>query len=424
MLTVTSTYRRALDDGLLLRSVEDAEDVERLAAFNGLIHGAGVAAMTRALILDHPATRPEHWLFVEHAATRAIVSALCLLPWTWNYQGVTLRSGEMGIVGTLEAYRKRGLVRALNQRFSELLREGGYEMSQIQGIPYFYRQFGYEYAMPLEPHWRVELDTIPDPESSAHQRHHVRPATVDDIPLLARLYDENAATLDIRAERDAEIWRYLLGPSNQTEMAAETWLLPAEDGMPAGYLRVARHGFGTGLIVSETSLLTLETAEAVLRFLKALAVERRKPYIRLNLPTNNLLVERARWRGSESGNAYAWQLRVPDPARLFRTLAPVLERHLAASPLAGLTRTLRIDLYRSSLALRFEAGRIAVVDGDAGEPAGTLRLPPPLLAPLVTGYRTFAELERFYPDVGADGVAGSLAAILFPEMQSFLFTIY
>lgn len=426
MLVVTSTYRRTLDGGLIMRAVEDIQDVERLALFNGLIHGPGVAAMTRALIVDHPSTRPEHWLFVEEEASRAIVSTLCLLPWTLRYQDVTLRAGEMGIVGTLEAYRGQGLIRALNERFSELLDEGQFDLSHIQGIPYFYRQFGYEYAMPLEPHWRVELDTIPDATPDARKPYHFRPATLGDVPLLARLYDEDTTTLEIRAVRNAEIWRYLLGPSTGTEMVADTWLALAEDGTPAGYFRVARHGFGAGLIVSESSRLSVEAAEAVLRYLKQIAVERQKPYIRLNLPSNSLMVEMARWRGRADGDAYAWQIRLPDPARLLGKLAPVFERRLAASMLAGITRTLRLNLYRSQLHLRFEAGRLVAVEGVSTETAlvDELRLPPALLAPLVTGYRTFDALAGAYHDVSANGPAHGLAAILFPPTQAFLATIY
>lgn len=424
MLIVTSTYRRMLDDGLILRAVEDLEDVERLAAFNGLIHGPGVAAMTRSLIVDHPATRPEQWLFVHEHASRTIVSALCLLPWTLHYQGVPLRAGEMGIVGTLERYRGRGLIRVLNERFSALLREGGFDLSHIQGIPYFYRQFGYEYAMPLEPHWRVDLDTIAHPEPAEPQRYQVRPATIGDVPVLARLYDENAAQLDIRTERNEDVWRYLLGPSTQTEMAADTWLVLGADGTAAGYVRVAQHGFGAGLIVSETSQLDMETAAAVLQHLKGIAIERQKPYLRLNLPSNSLLVELARWRGSAGGEAYAWQVRVPDAARLLRTVAPVLEQRLAASPLAGLTQTLRVNLYRGSVAVRFEAGRVVGVGQDTAAPACEVRLPPPLLGPLVTGYRSLDELARTYHDVAGDGAGRSLAAILFPAMEAFLYTIY
>ena len=413
-----------LDDGLILRAVEDVEDVERLAAFNGLIHGPGVAAMTRSLIVDHPATRPEQWLFVQEHASRTIVSALCLLPWTLRYQDVPLRAGEMGIVGTLERYRGRGLIRALNERFSALLHEGGYDLSHIQGIPYFYRQFGYEYAMPLEPHWRIALATIAEQGPVEAHGYQFRPATIDDIPVLARLYDEGAGRLDIRAERDGDVWRYLLGPSTQTEMAADTWLVLAADGTAAGYVRVAQHGFGTGLIVSETSRLDMETAATVLGYLKGIAIARQKPYIRLNLPSHSLLVELARWSGCAAGDAYAWQVRVPDPARLLGRVAPVLEQRLAASPLAGMTRTLRLNLYRASIAVRFEAGRVVAVGHETAEPACEVRLPPPLLAPLVTGYRTFDELARTYHDVSADGPGRSLAAILFPAMEAFLYTMY
>jgi hypothetical protein len=51
-------------------------------------------------------------------------------------------------------------------------------------------------------------------------------------------------------------------------------------------------------------------------------------------------------------------------------------------------------------------------------------MPPPLLAPLVTGYRTFDELASVYHDVSADGSGRSLAGVLFPKMQAFLYTMY
>jgi GNAT superfamily N-acetyltransferase len=149
LFTGTTSYQKALQGSLVLKSIASERDVERVAAFHGLIHDQGVAGMVRELVLHHPNTRPEHWLYVEDKATGQVVSSLCLIPWAWQYQGVEIKTGEMGIVGTLEAYRHRGLIRALVERFKELLREGGYDLSQIQGIPYFYRQFGYEYAMPL-----------------------------------------------------------------------------------------------------------------------------------------------------------------------------------------------------------------------------------------------------------------------------------
>jgi hypothetical protein len=155
MLLPSHPYEQVVGAGLVLRSLTDERDVERLATFNTHIHGAGVGALTQALIREHPATRPAHWLYIEDTTTGQIVSSLCLLPWLWRYEEVTLRAGEMGLVGTLEPYRHRGLIRTLNEHFTTLLHTEGFDLSHIQGIPYFYRQFGYEYALPLETWWRM-----------------------------------------------------------------------------------------------------------------------------------------------------------------------------------------------------------------------------------------------------------------------------
>ena len=150
LFTPTTPFVQPLGDGLVLKTIGNAADIERLAAFNSAIRAgwvAPVAPLTRNLIWQHPYTRPEHWPFIEDEATGKIVSALCLIPWKWHYDGVELLAGEMNIVGTLPEYRQRGLIRALDRYFKSLLVSGEYDLSHLQGIPYFYRQFGYEYAI-------------------------------------------------------------------------------------------------------------------------------------------------------------------------------------------------------------------------------------------------------------------------------------
>lgn len=424
MFLLTRPYRKELGNGLILKSVADERDAERLAVFNGVIHGEGVAAMTRALIFYHPNTRPERWLFVEDDAAARVVSSLCLIPWTWRYEDVELKAGEMGIVGTLEAYRHRGLIRTLVARFDELLREGGYDLSHIQGIPYFYRQFGYEYAIPLEAGLRVELHLIPDAPPDEPPRYTFRQATLDDLPALMRLYDEAAGDLSISAVRGEAVWRYLLGPSRQTETAAETWLILDEAGQPAGYFRVPRHGFGEGLIINEVSRLSSDAALAVLRQLKALAAERDKPYIRLNVPADSVLAQVARYRGAHDGGNYAWQIRLPDVGSLLVKLAPVLERRIAASALVGLRQKVCLNLYREAFELRFKGGKLIAVESLGFSDRGGIRIPPPLAAPLLLGYRSREELAQAHHDVSVWGEWRHLVDVLFPKVASFIYTIY
>jgi hypothetical protein len=424
LLCPTTRYERKLQDRLVLKSVADERDVERVADFNGVIHGSGVADMARELVLNHPDTRPEHWLYVEDEGTGRVVSSLCLIPWAWRYEDVELKAGEVGLVGTLEDYRHRGLVRAQFTRHAELLQEGSYDLSHIQGIAYFYRQFGYQYALPLEGGWRVELHLVPQRKDDAHPSCSFRKATLDDLPALVRLYNEAANELSISTVRDEDAWRYLLGPSTRTDMIAETWLILDAYRQPAGYLRIPEHGFGEGLNVGEVSLLSADNALTVLQQLKAWAIDRGKPYIRLNIPAGSTLVQTARHLGAHDIGTYAWQIHLPDVGRLLCKLGPILERRLAASPFAGLTRTLCFSLYREAFDLRFEEGKLVAVEPLGFCDRGSIRVPPFLAAPLLLGWRSREELAHIHPDLSAGGEWKHLADILFPKVDSFIYTIY
>ena len=416
-----ATYHQPLGDGLVLRTAADEGDVERVAAFNGTIHGPGVAPMTRNLFVHHPNTHASDLIFCEDERSGEVVSSLCLIPWTWRYGGVEIPAGEMGIVGTLEAYRRRGLIRAQVDVFKQRLRERGCLLAQIEGIPYFYRQFGYEYALPLEGGLRLEFRAVPTPPE---RQFTFRPATSDDIPALMRLYDEAAAELAIHAARDEATWRYLLAHTGGTEMEQDRWIAQDADGRIAGYLFVPRHHFGQELVASEVSRLGFDAALAALDHLKELAIEREKPGIRLNLPAACTLMRLARSLGAHDMGTYAWQIHVPDRAALLRALAPVLERRIARSPFAGLTRDVRLGLYRETLALRFVEGKIAAVSDEGLTDDAIVRLPPLQFTPLVLGYRTAGELRASYPDVSIASPWRLLVDTLFPKVSSFIYTNY
>jgi hypothetical protein len=239
-----------------------------------------------------------------------------------------------------------------------------------------------------------------------------------------RLYDAAAKDLSISVVRDKGTWRYLLGPSMRTDMTAETWLVSDTDGQPAGYLRIPEHGFGEGLNVGEVSRLSADAALAVLWQLKAWAIEREKPYIRLNIPANSTLVQSARHLGAHDMGTYAWQIHLPDVGRLLRKLAPILERRIAASPCAGLTQNLCFNLYREAFEMRFEEGKITAVEPLGFCDQGGIRVPPLLAAPLLLGWRSPEELRHIRPDLSIGREWQHLVDILFPKVDSFIYTVY
>lgn len=417
-----TTYRQALGDGLVLRSAASAQDVERVAQFNGVIHGPGIVPMTRSLFLDHPNTSGRDLIFVEDEKSGQVVSSLCLIPWTLRYEDVLIPAGEMAIVGTLEAYRRRGLVRAQVGFFKQRLRERGCLLSHIQGIPYYYRQFGYEYALPLESGLRLELRHVPKPPDDQFT---FRLATLEDLPGLVRLYDEAAQDLGISTVRDEDIWRYLLQHTQGSEMESEKWLIEDSRGNVVGYAVLPTSHFGAELTVSEVSRLSFDAALALLNHLKVRAEQLGKPGIRLNIPPNCSLMQVARPFTDHEYSTYAWQICVPDMVALLRALAPVFERRIARSLFAGLTREVPICLYRETIALRFAKGKLADVASLGNEAgSGGINVPPLQFIPLVLGYRSIEELHHTYPDVSVAPSQHLLADNLFPKVKSFLYTIY
>jgi predicted acetyltransferase len=135
----------------------------------------------------------------------------------------------MAIVGTLPAYRNRGLVRTLVNHLKDMLAEGEYDLSHLGGIPYFYRQFGYEYALPLEGNWHLPLCQIPSAAKNA-PAYTFRDATTDDIPTLMEMNEVATRDLNISAVREPEVWRYQIEHQTETDSGAYALLMVGPSG--------------------------------------------------------------------------------------------------------------------------------------------------------------------------------------------------
>ncbi len=412
-----------LPDAMTLRSVSTYDELERVAAFNGLIHGPEVVGFTANLFAAHPDTRGRDLLYIKNENNEVIASG-CLIPWELHIGEVDISAGELGIVGTREDYRGRGLNRHLMGAFWQRFAERGCLLSIIQGIPYFYRQYGYEYAhLPLEGGWRLQPDQVPAPLTEGYT---FRPATPDDALLLAALYEAQAARLDISARRTAAIWRYLLSDLRKPDsMEHETLVVVSPQGEAAGYLRLPKYRFYEDLIaIDECSELSFAAGLAVLNELSQRARAQGLDGIRFNLPSTNGLLKMARAYGAASLGAYSWQVRVPDMAALLTHLGPVFSARLAGSPFSGLTRKLGLDLYRQQIELDFCGGALkSAVPVKHGQDL-ILRIPPEQAVPLVLGGRTLDEISQSHPDASPHHLWKPLIDVLFPKTRAFLATIY
>lgn len=416
----------SLGDGLVLRAVESDADAEKVIAINAEIHGPGEGRIVHHWLLEgHPTIFREGWLYVEDQATGQAVATLCLLPTTWCYGGQPLPVAELGFVATLPDYRRRGLQRVLSEAFDQLAVECGYTLAAIEGIPGFYGQFGYEYAVPLESKFELEFDQVPGEPALAEFT--TRPATLEDVPALHKLYDASIAPLDLSAPRDTALWRHQLAVPEGINFYGTTTVI--ERGRRVvGYLRWNDDDWSDRLRILELAVDggtgARERILAALRFARDQGQASDKRGLRLCLPADHPAVALARYLGAADRGHYGWQMKVLDPVDFIWAIKPTLEARLAGSLLAGHSGALVFELYRSRLTLRFESGRLveaSVAPGEVQTDAGmTLKQ----ATQLWLGWRSREALEEWYPDFWSRDAARHLLDVLFPQAQAYIYTPY
>ena len=411
---------RKLGDGLVLRSVKGEHDMVRYVALTSAVNGEIEASTGDRLLRHHPAMVGDDCFFVEDTNTGEIVSTTCLIPWRCRFEDVTLDVAMLEMVGTRPAYRHRGLIRAQIERFHQVVDDRGFDLCIIQGIPNYYRQFGYAYAVDIwgydwMPAWHVP--TAKDTPSA----YTLRGAAIDDIPELARLYDTEAAKLRVCVLRDTDFWQYLM-------LHAGHRLRVVEDGggHVCGYFSVADMTDRPGTRVLEAGAEGAEPAMAILRSL----CSEQTGEIRINWPHTSTLVRVARGLGSVPGTAYQWLMRIPDPRGLLSKLRPVFERRVAGSVHAGVSAELVLNLFKQAYGLQFVDGALAqvtevgFVDASMHADGGDLCLPRDAFVRLLMGYRGLDALRDAWPDIVVRRERRALFDALFPKFEAYLWTPY
>ncbi len=421
---------RVLDGGLILRRATQY-DIERLAEFNVRIHGeARLAGSVRDLMSGaHPVCRAGDFLLVEDPANNhALAASLCLIGQMWRYDDIPFAVGQPELVGTDPAYRNRGLMRILFEAVHALSAAHGDRVQAITGIPWIYRQVGYEYALDLGGSRQMDLGRVPALAEGAAEPFRVRPAGEADLPALIALHETGSAHYPIRNSLSLDDWRYdLSGRSPDAYYSARLSLIETPEGRPAGYCRILGRIEEGALMVEEVwtapGVALPAMLPSLLRALKQDAQAAGAVGLHFWLGRDHLLYHALDRLLSPLRPPYAFFLRVPDLAGFVRVVAPALERRLARGPLAGTSGALRLNFYTDGLALTLAGGRITAVealDGCVAEGQHDAAFPPGVFLKLLFGYKPLAALREAYPDCLASDEAALLLDALFPAAPSYI----
>jgi hypothetical protein len=439
----------ALDDGLVLRAAGQA-DVDRLAAFNASVHrmpghsaamAESLGTAVRSFMEGHmPGIGADGFLVVDDPRTGAVASSLCALRQTWRYEGIAFDVHQIEFVGTDPAYRRRGLVRTQMDLVHQRSAAEGCLVQVIDGIDWYYRQFGYEYALDASRGGRVLEPPAAGPSGAAGQPAalRTRPANAGDLDFLAATYRAAMDRYEVSVDRDQRRWLADLDGYDRANYHRPV-LRVIEDraGRSAGYCchwasfqDPARtpDRLWVGSLELEPDHDWATWGPRVVQCLQGMAVElaadrgMAPTSIVVRLGDAHPFYDLGCGQHTDPSAGTVWYVRIADVPGFLHHVGPVLQERLASSPAAGHSGTLALSFYRDGVRLHFELGRLIGVERwpSPGQYEGDAWFPELTFIQLLLGYRSLAELEHAFPDCAVrDQEARTLVEALFPKRASY-----
>lgn len=351
-----------------------------------------------ALTLDDLQFGPEGWMVA--VADGQVVSTLGLFPAVTHVGSVSVQSAVIEFVATARDFEGRGLVRRQMDLAHTISAARGDLVQWMVGIPYFYRRFGYEYAVPTPPTIEINEPIVGTAEDLTF-----REAKRTDIESIVALQSHMAAAAWIFAEHDPILWSWLIDSPVYEVLVAE------RSGEPAAMLRVYH---------DDDDRYLLDIAAADPATFKAIVEHARSPNGTTTLVLRPGLEDMAADLGDQDSDGYAYYVRIAEPAKLLDAIRPELNRRLDEAGIRFPDGELTISMYRNSLRIPIESGALGEpIPGDtvqAPVSQGGSGVPPDLIAHLILGPLGAVELEERHADVLL-GQQRDLMNALFPPQS-------
>lgn len=436
---MTKIGTKELGNGLLLRQAT-ADDVEALAEFYTRILYENYGISVRDLLSQpNPMVAVEDFVIVvDSQANDKIAAGAALFSYRWQYAGISFAVGVVEAVGTDPAYRRRGLSRALINAIHTLSSAKGQLVQAVTGRRWYYRQFGYEYALAGNGDIRHRVTDIPTLATDTEETYHVRPATTDDIPTLMALHQQQCKDKLITRVRDQATWYYHINDTSIGSLAVRFHTFLDREQRIVGYFSTwGDEPYG------EFIVLEMAVAEGVSFYqLVPMLLRHLKMRLQTNLerftgdvPSHFTLSLGATHPACKilqpppvPEHSFVWYMRLSALSAFLQHIGPVLERRLHNSVMSGFNGTLRLSFYRNGVQLNFAQGQLVnVTDWNLAEAENHLEnqaeaaFPPLVFLQLLFGYRSLAELRYAFPDCWANHEGTLLLDTIFPKQASWVF---
>ncbi|NHJ22474.1 MAG: GNAT family N-acetyltransferase [Candidatus Lokiarchaeota archaeon] len=421
-MKILNGYSKVINDSMILRVANDEiGNFQRFISFNLVIHQVeSLRRYVNRLYMEHPRKSKIYWIYIEKIDTNELVSMITLMPLEWNFNGVNIPLCEMGLVGTLPEYRHRGLIGIMNEIYEILMRQEGYLLSVIRGIPYYYRKFGYEFALNLDEHIILNKDLIPSKEIN---NIYFQKATKQDLSFIKSIYNKEQENFYISNGFNPDCFIYKCMNDDFDNNFLNTFILKRNKES------ISYFSLGMSFDYAAYSLIVPELDDdyiiKILQFVRDL--DKDKDQIVFNVNSETQFGQFLSSIGGEKDLGYGWQIKILDLKEFLLAIKPILEQRIESSSFKGLSQDFVISDYRYSYFLRFKSGKIEGIESKQGYPlpeSCDVKIPSSNLIKLLLSDKTFNEIKHIVKDSMLKPMSEELLEILFPKKPSIPDTYY
>jgi len=345
----------------------------------------------------------EHGTRIEVLVDDTVASSVLVFNRIVRIGQIPLKLGGIGDVSTKRAYRQQGFARLMLEDAVAFMREDGFHLSALYGIPNFYPKFGYTPAMPGTDSTIYTRDA-----ELAQARYPVRRMQPTDRPRVAAIYEQMNANRTLSCVRDPATWTgFRIGAGWNDRIDA---LVVLDGEQIIGYASYDLDPWRCAL--GEVGYSTPDAWSTILAEAARQALEKRVEKLTINAPADDPFLHYCRRFGCSTTVSYArnahGMARLINQQATLQAVQPLLKRRLEASPIE----------WRGTLVFSTDLGTDTVSLGKG--PEVQLRLPQTLLTQWLLGYCAVAD-SVFENDVDVPEQFVPVLAAIFPSGYPYIY---
>lgn len=337
-----------------------------------------------------------------------IISTITLIDFPINYFGIIIKSAELGLVATDESYRGKGINSVITDIYHKRLNEENYLISVIEGIPYYYRKFGYNYSVKMGGE-KLELKNL---ETKKDDSVNLVPALKTDLEYIFETFVKT--NKGIYSHKNKEIFETQAFIYNNKELKNNAYII-YENNIKTGYFLISDNG-----VVKDISDMSFNSYENILDFIKS---NYKIDEVYADIPYNNKFISFLKTKNSINDQHYAWQIRIMDDFKFLETIKPVLENRLFNSIFKNEEFDFNYNNFKYLINIKIKNSKISFIKKIFAE-SWDFNLSPQGAVKLFFGHNSIEEINEFLPDCMVIKKYKELIDVMFPKTNAFFYQSY